>query len=49
MDNSTKEFCTEDMKTVFTVIDNTNYKLKKGNKNYVYTFSNGLISALCIK
>ena len=27
MDNSTKEFCTEDMKTVFTVIDNTNYKL----------------------
>lgn len=27
MDNSTKEFCTNDMKEVFNVIDNTNYKL----------------------
>ena len=27
MDNGTKEFCTENMKEVFTVIDNTNYKI----------------------
>lgn len=27
MDNGTKEFCTNDMKEIFTVIDNTNYKI----------------------
>lgn len=27
MDNGTREFCTDDMKEVFTIIDNTNYKI----------------------
>lgn len=32
MDNGTKELCTDDMKEMFTVIDNSNFKLTKNYK-----------------
>ena len=51
MDNGTKEFCTDDMKDNFIVIDNTNYKLTPNFNQVSRNHCNSIDYALknCIK
>ncbi|HPB20331.1 MAG TPA: glycosyltransferase [Bacteroidales bacterium] len=51
IDNGTKEACTDDMKDIFTVIDNTNFKILKNqnqvSRNHCYSIDYALKN--CIK